>query len=347
MSIGNNKIEFTQQDTNAPIRLNPTCLASCAKGLYDIEQGYHYIFPKIIIMGTNSTRKQKVLKILTGLSNTNLLFSRKLKLSFHCSNEKNDYVKVGGFGGNTYKLKNLNKRLAEENIECTDKPFKIELYSKNIKREYKLIILPDKCEKKITPSDIVIDVDKNLTIDFDKIATEQIEKGYVKEDTIKINHIKLIETYGFYCENILRFAERQDKKIFFNIINKESDEQIIYECSDFILVRDLLWDGNNINNMHCLTIFKDPNLMSIRDLTKSNIELLNTALIIGKSEISKLHNVSTIKIETYFHYHPSIWQLHMHFVSNNIEENHKKFMVDDIITNLTLDSDYYKKDIIL
>lgn len=108
-----------------------------------------------------------------------------------------------------------------------------------------------------------------------------------------------------------------------------------------------MWDGKNINNMHYLIIFKNPKLMSIRDLTQSDVELLNNAIIIGKSEISKLHDISTIKIETYFHYHPSIWQLHMHIVNSIIEENHKKFMVDDIIANLIHDSDYYKKNIIL
>lgn len=327
------------------ICLNSTCLALNATGLAKVEIGSDYIFPKIIVKGKESIKKQKVLTNLSGLSNTNLLFSRILELSFHKSNEANNYVKMGGFGGNTYRLKNLNKRITLENMDDDKKSFKIELYSQSIKRQFTLIILPNDDNQKNTKFDICIDTDTADIIDYDKIAKEHLDKASIEE--IKQDKTIQQESYEFYCENVLKFAQKQDKTRFFDIINKKTNEEILFDCPDFILIKDLLWKDTNINKLHYLMIFKNPKLMSLRNLDKSNIELLETALKTGKKKISDLNDISKIHMETYFHYHPSVWQLHIHFVSSRIEEIHKKYMVDEVITNLHNDSDFYKKNIIL
>jgi diadenosine tetraphosphate (Ap4A) HIT family hydrolase len=329
--------------SDKPIQLNSTSLSLSAVPTSN-KIGFSYVFPQIIIIGNNILKKQNLLKILIGLDDINFIFSRQLDIYFYKSLEEDDFVIMGGFGSNTYKNKTVNRRLVHEDIDNIDKPFKIEIFSKNIIREYKLIILPINT-KYLNESDIVIDSDSEY--DLNKIALEHINKAKleIKLET-KISD-RLNETYDFYTNSVLRYAQRQDKTVFFDIINKKTNEEILYECDDFIMVRDILWDGKDINNMHYLIILKNPKYMSIRDLSKTDVELLNTILCVGKQQIEKRHDISNIKMETYFHYHPSIWLVHIHFVSSSIEEKHKKFMVNDVIDNLCKDTDYYRKNSIL
>ncbi|AYV78520.1 MAG: hypothetical protein Edafosvirus16_19 [Edafosvirus sp.] len=340
-------------DPEKPVHLNITCLAVQPFQMDEVKLGYAHVFPKVIIVGKNSSQKQNFLKLITGLYDTDLLFSRNLELSFHKSNEPNEYVKMGGFGGNTYKLKNLNKRIVDENKDVIYKPFKIQIYSKKIQREYTLVILPDENTlNKYHESCVIINkydesfivVNTSEETDYAKIISEHESKSHIEQIPEIKDSKESTESYEFYLENVLRFAQRQDKTRFFDIINKKTDEELFYDCPDFVLIRDMLWADKDVNNMHYIIIFKNPKYMSIRDLSQSDIELLNTALTIGKIHIGKLCDVSKIKMETYFHYHPSVWQLHIHFVSSTIEEKHKKFMVDDVINNLNKDTDYYKKN---
>jgi len=131
-------------------------------------------------------------------------------------------------------------------------------------------------------------------------------------------------------------------------VNGKTNEKIIYQCSEFVMVRDITWTNENLKEMHYLIIFTDPNLYSIRDLNQKHVKLLLDIVQIGKQKISELHNINLIDLEIYFHYHPSIWQLHMHFASNTIVDiYHKKFIVNHVIDNLINDNNYYKKDITL
>ena len=130
----------------------------------------------------------------------------------------------------------------------------------------------------------------------------------------------------------------------YNIIDHKTEtENIAFEDDNLIFIPDYKWD-NNLKNLHILGIFKDKSLNSIRDLNKNHIEILEKCIIDGKKIIKEKYDISNLVI--YFHYRPSVWQLHMHFM--NIETDNKEsfilpraHLVSNVIQNLKYDSNYY------
>jgi len=348
-SLAKYKLQFQRRIPDKSVSLANTCFAFVGTGKLT-DTNSRLIFPDIIFGGCDSTKKQKMLSTLTGLTETNLLFSRILEISFHSTEETNDFVKMGGFGSNTYKLKSLHNRLLDENKDNSADPFPIQVYSHNVKRpKSKLIILPE-C---IPISEFKVPTDAksvmvNIDSEYKQILADHTSKISISIGKIKDENIDDFETYAFYCSYVLKFALRQNKQRFFDILDKRTKEPILYECDEFVMVKDIVWDNiNDFSQMHYIIIFRNRKLMSIRDLCSNDVAMLRRAVDAGKMTIRNLHGNTGIPTEVYFHYHPSIWQLHLHFVSSTVVEKHKKFMIDDIIDNIEKDRDHYKKNLIL
>jgi m7GpppX diphosphatase len=152
----------------------------------------------------------------------------------------------------------------------------------------------------------------------------------------------ILESYEDYQ---LLNVHNTDKNWIYNIIDHISEsENIIYENDNLIFIPDYKWD-NNIKNLHILGIFKNKNLNSIRDLNKDHIKMLEECIIDGKKIIKEKYDIDNLII--YFHYRPSVWQLHIHFM--NIETDKKDsfalpraHLVTNVIQNLNYDTNYYK-----
>ena len=187
---------------------------------------------------------------------------------------------------------------------------------------------------------------KKLINQNDKYKTYMIEAliiGKMVEkpiEEIKQNKI-IFESFEDYQ---LLNIQNTDKKWIHNIIDHKSESNdIIYENDNLIYIPDHKWD-NNLKNLHILGIFKDKNLSSIRDLNKNHIEILEKCIIDGKKIINEKYGIDNLII--YFHYRPSVWQLHIHFI--NIETDNKDSFVlprahlgSTVIQNLKYDSSYY------
>jgi len=72
--------------------------------------------------------------------------------------------------------------------------------------------------------------------------------------------------------------------------------------------------------------------------------MLEESILIGKKIIKDKYDIKNLVI--YFHYRPSVWQLHMHFM--NVETDNKEsfslpraHLVSSVINNLKNDSNYY------
>jgi m7GpppX diphosphatase len=163
------------------------------------------------------------------------------------------------------------------------------------------------------------------------------------EDNKNIKKIKL-ESYDDYLKlNIKNF----NKTWIYNIIDHiEEFKNIIFEDNNIIIIPDYKWTGD-IDKLHILGIFKDKTLYSIRELEQKHIKILEESLIQGFKIINEIYKIESDNLVTYFHYHPSVWQLHIHF---NILENISKssmlpraHSVNNVIENLKIDSNYYKK----
>jgi hypothetical protein len=181
---------------------------------------------------------------------------------------------------------------------------------------------------------------------YSKYNCKCIVYGTLIEKPIEVqNERKLkLESYDDYLKlNVKSF----DKTWIYNIIDhKKETDTIIFEDDNIIIIPDYKW-SNDINELHILGIFKDKNLYSIRELSKYHIDILQKSVDSGKKVIEEKYNINSDKLLCFFHYHPSVWQLHIHFMNiyNTKSESYslpRAHLVSSVIENLKVNSDYYK-----
>ena len=128
----------------------------------------------------------------------------------------------------------------------------------------------------------------------------------------------------------------------------------IYQDSIFRLIKDRKWRDNNPRNLHLLAIYKKSDLRSIRDLRGNHIPLLDYIAEKTLTIIKEKYKLRQKKILVYFHYYPSIWQLHLHFTNIDKEDNAplelaigRAHSLMEVMENLEKNKDYYKKATII
>lgn len=124
-------------------------------------------------------------------------------------------------------------------------------------------------------------------------------------------------------------------------------EKIILETDDFILMPSNLWKNmNKLSDFHYLIFFKNPELKSIRDIKLQHLSTINSAVYESLQLIRKLHCFdNSIKFITEFHYHPSVWQLHLHihlYNSKLINTTRTTYSLNDIIEKIHEQYDYWQ-----
>lgn len=154
------------------------------------------------------------------------------------------------------------------------------------------------------------------------------------------------ETY----EQYLSILEKRDIKKdiwIYNIINGFSEQDnLLYRDDKCIVIPTYTWDNKNIEKLHILCLPIDTTLRSIRSLNSSHINLLEHMKNITLNIIKKYYSLDIYYIKMFFHYEPSTYHLHIHFVNianndcrSSIEYSHE---LNNVIFNLSLCSDYYK-----
>lgn len=191
------------------------------------------------------------------------------------------------------------------------------------------------------------DFDNNLTVIYPASSNDIKKYGNNEEKNKK----KILETFDMYFENVYPKIINQDLTWIYNILDgKTEQDNIIYQDDHFMILPDLKWIGNknnyDINNLYCLSIVKDRNIRSIRDLTDKHISLLEHIYIKSILAIENEYHVKGDKIRAYFHYHPSYWHLHIHFnliknkvVGSCVDTSHS---LRSVINNIKIKSDYYQ-----
>jgi len=155
------------------------------------------------------------------------------------------------------------------------------------------------------------------------------------------------ESYTDYL-NLKIKDNLKEKEWIYNIIDHlaESDD-IIFEDTNIIIIPDYKWNKDK-DDLHILGIFKDKKLRSIRDLNESHIEILSLSIQNGINIIKTKYNIDNLVI--YFHYHPSVWQLHVHFMNTKCNSESRLIprahLAHILIQNLKIDTNYYKKIIL-
>jgi len=178
------------------------------------------------------------------------------------------------------------------------------------------------------------------------IKTEIIVKNNMSKKTFYKSKLKL-ETYDDYLKLDIK-DNLKEKQWIYNIIDHKAEkESIIFEDDNIIIIPDWKWN-HNLRELHILGIYKDKRLRSIRDLDSSHLKMLKDSIQTGCHIISHHYGFKLDNILTFFHYHPSTWQLHVHFMnvfdkktrSATLPRAHPSSLV---IQNLELIDDYYKK----
>ncbi len=129
--------------------------------------------------------------------------------------------------------------------------------------------------------------------------------------------------------------------IYYVIDGTKESDKVFFECDDFMILPDA--DAPNTNRvLNWLVIFKDLKLRRLRDLRGKHVSLLRCV----RSKLVELFPLSETML--YFHNPPSVWQLHLHVASpcdvlRTTNDMQKVHFLDDVISNLCIDPDYYKK----
>ncbi|EGT49207.1 CBN-DCS-1 protein [Caenorhabditis brenneri] len=138
----------------------------------------------------------------------------------------------------------------------------------------------------------------------------------------------------------------------YNCLEKRSEvDKIVFEDPDknngFLLMQDIKWDGKTLENLYVLAIIHRHGLKSVRDLTGDHLQMLYNIRDKSLKAINEKYGLRTDQIKCYFHYQPSFYHLHVHFINLKYDApastTMSAILLDDVINNLELNSEHYKK----
>lgn len=97
-----------------------------------------------------------------------------------------------------------------------------------------------------------------------------------------------------------------------------------------------------------LVVFKDPRLSTLRDLTGADVDMLLDMNKRVRAFLRTAHPLVHARYRIFFHYLPSVFQLHAHVSTKRLAFNmNRRQPFACVVRNLLYDSDYYKKALIL
>ena len=127
----------------------------------------------------------------------------------------------------------------------------------------------------------------------------------------------------------------------------QPDEMIYLNSADWLLAKD----KHPGNDTRYLIIFKDKSLKTIRDLRKEHVPSLVEAYHKTLRFLQKLEESSSnesLPWRVFFHYYPSVFQLHAHVIRAPIHRNLDRIHdIKHVVRNLLKQTDWYKEAIIL
>ena len=137
--------------------------------------------------------------------------------------------------------------------------------------------------------------------------------------------------------------DRKEKPWIFNILKSEiSGETVYVRNRDWILCLDKHYGSDT----RYLVVFKDKTLKTIRDLRTNHVNMLFEMQQDVKLWLNQ--HTSEENWEFYFHYMPSVFQLHLHVNTSRAMRNPDRIQpLHVVIRNLKKKSEHYKDALIL
>jgi m7GpppX diphosphatase len=185
-------------------------------------------------------------------------------------------------------------------------------------------------------------------------ATAQIDGELVICNDVSLmrrSEKKIIrETYDEYLRYIAKRDPAKDQWIY-NIIDGTSEqESVLYRDELCIVIPTYMWDGKNVDKLHVLCMPMDVSLRCVRSLNSLHIPLLEHMKRKTIDIIKNNFNLDEHSLKMFFHYEPSTYHLHIHFVNSSchdsrssVEYSHE---LNNVIFNLSIYDNYYKQAIL-
>ncbi|XP_060070495.1 m7GpppX diphosphatase-like [Ylistrum balloti] len=164
----------------------------------------------------------------------------------------------------------------------------------------------------------------------------------------------ICETEEMYKNVTKPFLQEQKFSIqwVYNILDKKSEsDRIVFEDAcpkdGFVLLPDMKWNRKDLSQLYLVAIVHNRDILSLRDLNHTHLPMLNNILHKGMEAIRKQFTVMPSKLRVYVHYQPSYHHFHVHFTHLDLDapgfEADRAHLLQDIIDNITIKSDYYQK----
>ncbi|GMR59444.1 hypothetical protein PMAYCL1PPCAC_29639 [Pristionchus mayeri] len=192
-------------------------------------------------------------------------------------------------------------------------------------------------------------VDNALSCSLIYPATEKHINKYRKEEKYIVKETP--EDYETITKEWIQQSSLELDWVYNFIDGRSEAERVIFKDIDpqngFVLAPDLKWNGEDMENLYLLAVVNRRGIKSVRDLTANDIPLLENVRDKGLAAIREKYNVRPDQMRVYFHYQPSFFHLHMHFVILSYDAPassvYQAILLDDVINNIQMDSLYYKK----
>ena len=132
----------------------------------------------------------------------------------------------------------------------------------------------------------------------------------------------------------------------YSILNLEKELDLrVHESEGFLLQKDYEYNEGDLSTLYCLALPKQRDLKTVRDLTGEHLPLLRAIRDESLDAIEKKFSVSRNKILSFFHYQPTFYHLHVHFVhiDRATRDSNECVSLDQCIQNIEMMSDYYQR----
>jgi hypothetical protein len=120
-------------------------------------------------------------------------------------------------------------------------------------------------------------------------------------------------------------------------------ETVFHDAPDWLLARDLHRGPDN----RYLVVFRDTALLCIRDLRARHVGMLRGLLSFLRQWLPAQEPLLHAKYHMYFHYMPSVFQLHMHVSMRKAPDSLRAQDVQHVIRNLEHTDTWYRDALIL
>jgi hypothetical protein len=164
-------------------------------------------------------------------------------------------------------------------------------------------------------------------------------------------HSVICSEIEYECESFQSFMDSErssaNSQWIFDLIDKKfksHKEQVFIDKQEWCCCED----KHHGPDVRYLVVFRDKTLKTIRDLRDKHLAMLGE---IFKGVIAWLisrHPNHSNMFNMYFHYMPSVFQLHLHIMLDKQHMNQLRAQtLQTVMRNIRQDSEYYKKALVL